>query len=467
MKIIASLFFLWFSLCGLSQIPFRLPAIISNHAVLQHSSEIKLWGWGPGSLMVEIICSWNPVDTISVKIGGDCTWQAEITTPPAGGPYSINFICNNKLTEVEDILTGEVWLCSGQSNMELPVKVGITDEPDVLANCFNNQIRFFEVKKAFDTYPKSDCEGEWKICDSTTLSSFSAVAYFFGRRINTQLNFPVGLIGSYWGGTNIGSWCSEEVVANDPSLQNNKREGVPYAPQANTIIYNAMIVPLAPYKLSGVIWYQGESNVWPDPENYSKSFGSMILDWRKTFETELPFYYVQIAPFKGFYPGIYSAYLREQQEHTLKVPKTGMVTIGDLVVNDVTDIHPRAKAGVGTRLANLALKEVYKSDEIQPYSPRFSDVVFNKNKAFVKVNSISTLKCKDNEINSFAVAGSDRKFYNAKANIEKDGTLSIFAKEVKEPVAVRYCFTNDQIPNLFDSNGLPLMPFRTDKWENK
>ena len=465
MKIIKIIFILGLSLNSFAQIPFRLPAIFSNHAVLQQSSEIKIWGWGPGSLKVAIVCSWSPLDTISALIGADCRWEANVNTPKAGGSYSIEFRCNNKVTKVEDILIGEVWLCSGQSNMELPTKVGILDDTDVLKNCYNNQIRFFEVVKDYDRYPKSECKGEWKICDSATLSSFSAVAYFFGRRLNRALNVPVGLIGSYWGGTHIGSWCSNEVVENDSALQNNNREGVPYAPQANSVIYNAMIFPLAPYKMAGVAWYQGESNVWPDPESYGRSFANMIYGWRQLFETELPFYFVQIAPFRGFYPGIYSAYLREQQEAALVVPKTGMITIGDLAEIDVTDIHPRAKAGVGMRLANLALKEVYQKNDIQPYFPRFAEVNFSKNIAKVKVNSMGQLKCKGEEIKSFAVAGNDRKFYDARAKIEKDGTITISSKEVQLPVAVRYCFTNDQIPNLFDANGLPLMPFRTDRWE--
>ncbi len=465
MKILNTLLLLSFFVCSFAQIPFRLPAIISNHAILQQSSEVELWGWGPGSLKVAIVCSWSKGDTIFSPIGGDCSWEATIKTPKAGGSNSIEFWCNNKLTKVEDILIGEVWLCSGQSNMELQTKVGITDAPDVFRNCTTSEIRFFEVKKSFDKYPKSDCEGEWKICDSTTLSTFSAVAYFFGRRLHNTLNVPVGLIGSYWGGTNIGSWCSEEVVANDIALQNNTREGVTYAPQSNSVLYNGMIVPLAPYKLAGVIWYQGESNVWPTPETYSTSFSNMIQNWRELFETILPFYFVQIAPWTGYGPGINSACLREQQEATLKVPKTGMITIGDLVVNDVNDIHPRAKAGVGNRLANLALKEVYNRNEIQAYSPRFEDVSFSKNKASVRVNSIDKLKCNSKEIISFTVAGSDKTFYNASAKIEKDGTITVFAKEVANPVSVRYCFTSDQIPNLFDANGLPLRPFRTDDWE--
>jgi len=178
MKIFPTLFILFLSITINAQIPLRLPSIISNHAVLQHSAEVKLWGRGPGSLKVGIVCSWNPTDTILAPIGGDCLWEAKVRTPKAGGSYNIEFWCNNKVTKVEDILLGEVWLCSGQSNMELPTKVGISDHAGVAKTCDNNQIRFFEVAKDFDPYPKSDCSGEWKICDLATVASFSAVACF-------------------------------------------------------------------------------------------------------------------------------------------------------------------------------------------------------------------------------------------------------------------------------------------------
>jgi len=191
----------------------------------------------------------------------------------------------------------------------------------------------------------------------------------------------------------------------------------------------------------------------------------MILDWRKNFETEFPFYMVQIAPWSG-YSGEYSAVLREQQEKTsLSVRKTGMIAIGDLVVKEVEDIHPKSKTGVGNRLANLALKEVYGNNDLQPYYPRFENVVFEKNKAFIIVKSIEKLKCNSKDIISFTIAGNDRVFHPAIAKIEKDGRISVVSQEVKEPASVRYCFTADKVPNLFDSNGLPLLPFRTDSWE--
>lgn len=463
-RINLSFLILVISISSFAQIPFRLPAIISSHAVLQQSSDVKLWGWGPGSWNVAIVCGWSPKDTVMAKIGADCAWTATVKTPKAGGPYTISFICNKKEIIIEDILIGEVWLFSGQSNMEWKVRDGVTDAPDVYKNCKNDRIRFFEVERDFDKYPKSDCKGKWKICDSASIAGFSAVGYFFGKMVNASLGEPVGLLGSYWGGTNIGSWCSEEVVKADPALQRNNREGVFYAPQSNCVLYNAMIVPLMPFKLAGACWYQGESNVWVEPETYGFSLTGMINSWRRNFETEFPFYIVQIAPWSG-YTGDFPARLREQQEAvSVTVPKSGLVAVGDLVVNEVKDIHPKTKAAVGSRLANLALREVYGKTEIQPYFPKFQSVKFEEDKAIITVKSTEKLKCIGKEINSFTIAGEDKVFHNATARIEKDGKILVLSKEVEKPVAVRFCFTPDQIPNLFDSNGLPLLPFRTDKW---
>lgn len=222
-----------------------------------------------------------------------------------------------------------------------------------------------------------------------------------------------------------------------------------------------MIYPIVPYKLAGAIWYQGEANT-DNPEDYGKLFSSMIKGWRQVYQNDFPFYFVQIAPWSG-YGGISAALLREQQETTLSLPNTGMITVGDLVDN-IKDIHPRIKKEVGNRLVNLVLKEQYGVKDLQPYFPRFAGVTISKNKAFVSVKSLSRLSCKEKEIKSFQLAGADKKFYPATAVVDKKGNIVVSAKEVMEPVAVRYCFTNDEVPNLFDSNGLPLMPFRTDKW---
>lgn len=221
-----------------------------------------------------------------------------------------------------------------------------------------------------------------------------------------------------------------------------------------------MVQPLVPYRLAGVIWYQGEANVASESTTYSKLFSAMIKSWRRAFNNEFPFYYVQIAPWNG-YSGIKAALLREQQEAVLSVSGTGMISIGDLI-NNIADIHPKAKCETGNRLSNLALKEQYGFQNLKPYFPRLKEYTFDHNIAIIKVSSVGKLIVNDKEIKNFQIAGTDKIFYPANAVIVQDGTIKLTAKQVKLPIAIRYCFTNDQIPNLFDVNGLPLLPFRTD-----
>lgn len=452
---------------GYGQLPLRLPSVIGDHAVLQQSADVKLWGWGPGAFKLAIVCSWNSADTVFIDIGPDCMWETFIKTPKAGGPYKIQFLCGKQKIEITDILIGEVWLCSGQSNMEFNFNWGVSDAGESLETCDNNSIRFFQIAQSYDKYPQSDCKGEWKICNTGSVTGFSAIGYFFGRSINEKLKVPVGLIGSYWGGTDIQAWMSKEIFDRDTSLQRTTNNIEPYgwAAKGASLLYNAMIQPITPYRLAGVIWYQGEANVASESTIYSKLFSAMIKSWRKAFDNDLPFYYVQIAPWKG-YPGINAALLREQQDAVLSVPRTGMISVGDLI-NDIADIHPKAKREVGHRLANLALKEQYGCQSIQPYFPRLKEYVFDQNIARVKVSSVGKLSVKGKEIKNFQIAGSDKIFYPATATIEQDGSIKVSAIQVKHPVAIRYCFINDQIPNLFDVNGLPLFPFRTDVGDSK
>jgi sialate O-acetylesterase len=447
---------------GNAQLPLRLPSIISNHAVLQQASEVKLWGWGPGSFKLCIVCSWQPIDTIAVQIGADCMWESLVKTPKAGGPYNIQFLCGKQKLTVTDIVIGEVWLCSGQSNMEFNFHWGVSDAGDALQTCDNREIRFFQVTQSYDKYPQSDCRGEWKVCQATSAADFSAVGYFFGRSLNDKLNVPVGLIGSYWGGTCVQAWMPRTIFDKDSALMPLTRNIEPYgwAAKGSSLLFNTMINPLTPYRLAGVIWYQGEANVASESTTYGKLFSALIKSWRLEFDNNFPFYYVQIAPWKG-YLGINGALLREQQEKVLKIPKTGIVAVGDLV-NDVTDIHPKAKKAVGNRLADLALKEQYGFSKLQPYFPRFHQSVFDKNSAIIKVSSVGKLHVGKNGIKNFQIAGPDRIFFPATAVLAKNGDIRLTAMQVSKAVAVRYCFTNDAVPDLFDVNGLPLLPFRTD-----
>ena len=453
--------FLW-----AQDLPVRLPSVISDHAVLQQSANARLWGWGPSTRTIAIVGSWAPKDTVRALVTDECTWEASIKTPKAGGPYTIQFINDTSIVTIKDILIGEVWLCSGQSNMAMPCNTQIIDRGNVLQSPPNKSMRFFVPELAYDRYPRSDCEGKWMVCDSSTLAYFSAVGFFFAHKLQKQLQVPVGMIGVYLGATRIQPWMPRAAIEDDAELSEVSRNiGTAWAPQGISLLYNGMIRPLAPYSLSGVLWYQGETNACSDDESrcYGKMLRRLITSWRTTFRNDFPFYFVQIAPFDGYYPRDAAAYLREQQETALVLPKTGMINIGDRV-DSVKDIHPKFKAVVGERLANLALKETYHYNNINPYYPHFAKMEVHGGTAVVTVAAAGRLKSKGNEILNFRLAGEDRVFHAAQAVLEKDGTITLKSKAVKVPVAIRYCFSNEAMPGLFDTNGLPLLPFRTDKW---
>jgi sialate O-acetylesterase len=462
------LIFLSFSLSASAQWAFRLPAIISNHAVFQQSADVKLWGWAQSGSAVKISCSWNPTDTVKAEPGKDWKWEATVKTPKAGGPYSVTFISSTQKVVINDILIGEVWLCSGQSNMEYafnweskPLDVG-----DEVAQSANNQLRFFQLSHKYNSFPQADTDGEWKISSPETTPSISVAGYFFGKKLNQTMKTPVGMIASYWGGSCVQAWTPSEVYQQNTELKKLAEDTKPvnWAPVSPSVIYNAMLQPLVNYKIAGAIWYQGEANTG-EPQNYSKLFEGLITGWRKAFKNDFPFYFVQIAPWSGYWKNS-SAYLREQQEAVLSLPKTGMITVGDLVDN-INDIHPRIKKEVGLRLVNLALKEHYGVQDINPYSPVYKSFSIKKDKAIIQFTTIGKLMCKAKTPANFQLAGDDNVFYPAVAKIEKDGSITVSSKEVKAPAAVRYCFTNDAMPDLFDVNGLPLVPFRTDKIEYK
>lgn len=450
---------------------FQLPSIISDHAVFQQSSEVKLWGWCPSVWTVKIVGSWSPSDTVYATPGRDCNWVAMIKTPKAGSSYSIRFFGyqNKLIREVKDVVFGEVWLCSGQSNMEFKTQWGLADITSALTPQRNKEIRFFHIPNAYNNYPQKNCEGEWQVCDEKTAGDFSCIGYYFGRKLNEELNVPIGMIGSYWGGTAIQPWMPQESFQKDPTLNTVAERILPkWTPVAQSVMFNAMINPVANFKIAGVLWYQGEANAvdrkgsTEKSDDYGKLFRAMIRGWREAFHTNLPFYFVQIAPWNG-YENLYGALLREQQDQTLSVSQTGMVVAGDLV-QDVKNLHPGGKQEIANRLANIALREQYGKKDLQPYSPRFTNLKINGDKAIITVAALGKLDCSEREIKSFQIAGKDRIFHPARASIVKDGSIILTSEKVKNPVAVRYCFTNDGIPNLFDVNKLPLIPFRTDNW---
>jgi sialate O-acetylesterase len=456
--------FTCFALATAAQTPLRLPSIIGDHAVLQQDADVKLWGWGPSTFTVKIVCSWNPGDTITAVPSKNSSWEATVRTPKASGQtYRIDFICGSYSISVSDIMTGEVWLASGQSNMEFAFRDynrSALDVGDEVANAANDELRFFRVEHDYSRFPLENQRGRWEVSTPETADKMSIIAYYFGKQINKTMGVPVGLIASYWGGSSVQVWTPDEIFRRDTVLKTlaDKIPPVNWCPTEPSALYNAMIFPFVNYRIAGAIWYQGEANT-EFPEDYGSLFGALIDGWRKAFGSDFPFYYVQIAPWNGYWQTS-AALVREQQERSLAIPRTGMISVGDLV-NDISDIHPRIKKEVGMRLVQTALAGHYGVTGLQTGFPAFESLKIVKNKAIITVKSYGKLSCKGKEISGFQISGADKQFYPAAAKIEQDGTITVSAKNVTQPVAVRYCF-GEIIPNLFDTNGLPLLPFRTD-----
>lgn len=442
----------------------RLPPIMSSNMVLQQNSQATLWGWSDPSERFTIACSWKTsVDSVQSPNTGK--WKAKISTPSAGGPYTITIKSRANAIVLENILIGEVWICSGQSNMEMSNTKQIQDE---MPNSKNDNIRFFTVAKKTSNYPQDHADGQWVSCNEETLRRFSAAGYFFGKKLQQELNnVPIGLIQSAWSGTPVELWEPAEVINSDDAMKEaaTKIREVTYRPNQPALIYNAMIYPISNFTIAGVIWYQGEGNT-ARASTYEKMFTGMIGAWRKQFVQDFPFYYVQIAPYT--YENIFeAALLMEQQTRSLSYPKTGMVVITDLVDN-VKDQHPKNKSDVGLRLANIALAETYNKPIPPPVylNPRYKSMEVSKGKINLHFeNAPNGFMVKGNETpTEFLIAGSDQIFLPADVKIEKD-KIVVSNKQIANPVAVRFSFSNTGMSNLFNKEGLPIIPFRTDNWE--
>jgi len=438
---------------------------MSSNMILQQTSQAALWGWADPSERFTITCSWKTTaDSVTAFNSGK--WKAKITTPAAGGPYTITIKGRSNSIVLENILIGEVWVCSGQSNMEMNNTKQIQDE---LPNSKNDNIRFFTVAKKTSTYPQDHADGQWVSCNEETLRRFSAAGYFFGKKLNTDLNVPIGLIQSAWSGTPVELWEPTEVIDSDPVMKEaaTKIKDVTYRPNKPGLIYNAMIYPISNYTIAGIIWYQGEGNT-PRAYAYEKMFTGMIGAWRKQFEQDFPFYYVQIAPYASYETPYEAALLMEQQTRSLSYPKTGMVVITDLVDN-IKSQHPLNKSDVGLRLANIALAETYKKNIPAPayLNPKYKSMEVSKGKINLYFDNAPNgfmIKGNEKQPTEFLIAGSDQNFLTADVEIKRD-RIVVSNKQIPNPVAVRFSFSNISMSNVFNKEGLPIIPFRTDNWE--
>lgn len=493
------------------QAEVTLPATFSDHMVFQRDTPISVWGWAdPGEAVTGTIAN----QQFEATAGGDGHWSAKLKPLSVGGPLTMKVRGADSEIMINDVYVGEVWLCSGQSNMAMTVN-RVTNAEQEAASADYPKIRMFKVNSAHAPTPQDRCVGDWSVCSPQTVNGFSATAYFFGRSLHKELDVPIGLINSSVGGTSIESWTSmpaqEAVSAIQPRLdawkqadadfdadaakeryekaleQWEKRRAkakeagkpTPRRPRqaaqpredrnypAN--LFNGKINPLIPYTIRGAIWYQGENSSGRGFAHlYHDQLKTLIADWRERWgQGDFPFAWVQLPNFRQpqQHPNETSGWVLVQEGmlKTLCVPNTGMAVTID--IGEAGDIHPRNKQDVGKRLALWALATVYDKD-VAPTGPIYRSCKRDGNRIVVKFDhACGGLVTKDGEDpKGFVIAGADRKFVWAEAKIEGD-TVVVSSTDVSEPASVRYAWAANPICNLYNKSGLPASPFRTDDWD--
>ena len=475
-KILLVVLFVCSSLWSISNI--TLPRIFGSNMVLQRNKPINIWGWGdPGE---KVTVQFNKQKQ-TVKAGKDGSWKIELAQEAAGGPFELVASGKNTIS-FENVMVGEVWICSGQSNMEWSVKNSDSAQREIRESDYP-MIRHIKVPRTVSPVPAKDITGgEWQAASPSTTADFTAVGYFFARKLFKELNVPIGLINTSWGGTMVESWISREAFEKSGDFKNlfgaipydtikaiADRGGKAVSPNAYpTLLFNGMIQPLVPFSIRGAIWYQGESNVGRAFQ-YRKSFPLMIQDWRTHFgQGDFPFYFVQLASFNAgngnSAKGSNWAELREAQTATLALLNTGMAVTMD--IGESKDIHPRNKQDVGARLAAIALSNAY-GGKSEYSGPMYQSSSTEGNKMVVSFTHTGRglwAKDKYGYVKGFEVAGADKKFYYAKAEL-KDDKVIVYSDSVPNPVAVRYGWADDMPDvNLYNKDGFPASPFRSDRW---
>jgi sialate O-acetylesterase len=448
---------------GKSQL--ALASMFSDHMVLQRDMEIPIWGRAEPGAKVTVALGDESVETTSDDNG---RWHAHLPSMAAGGPHEISITSGDHSVKLADVLIGDVWVASGQSNMEWPVSMSDNAEQEVAAANWP-QIRFIDVPNVPSQEPRDAFETSgWQAVTPQTIGGFSAVAYFFARDLHQKLGVPIGLVGCNWGGTRMEAWTSREALLTSPTFApavkaddappandeeaKFRKEAPQHRPAA---LFNGMTAAVIPYGIRGAIWYQGESNAG-EHAKYAELSKLMIADWRKRWDQgDFPFLLVQLA---AWAPGGDAwPYLREAQADTLEAPNVGMATAVD--IGHPTDIHPRNKQEVGRRLA-LAARAVAYGEELVYSGPTYRELAVEGGKARVSFDNVGGgLRV---ELRGFEIAGADGKFVPAKAEIV-DGEVVVSSDQVPEPTQVRYNWSPYTEGNLKNADGLPALPFRSQR----
>lgn len=453
----------------------KLPAIVSSDMVLQRNTTIRLWGWADANEKITIKPSWLATE-FNIAADNNGNWNVEVKTTNSKDSQTIHIKSDDSDITLENILFGEVWLCSGQSNMQMPLK-GYNGQPTfgsvmAVAKSANPNLRLFTVDRVGSKTPLKDVDkySAWQQASPDNVLDFSAVAYFFGEQLQEILDVPVGLIHTSWGGSSVQAWISKEVIS---SYQEVNLDDVDITKGTNhipTALFNSMIYPLTSFTIKGVLWYQGESNR-NEPDKYKSLFPAMVKDWRTRWGIgDFPFYYVQIAPYvygnnDAFQTVANSSFIREAQLECLDlIPNSGIAITMD--IGDDYCIHPPKKKEVADRLLFNALNQTYGFKTIDYASPIYESMEMKDDGIVLKFKNAETGIFAYDELEGFEIAGEDKVFYPAKAEIINRQDVFVKSEDVANPEAVRYAWKNWVKGTLFDTNLLPAPSFRTDNWDD-
>jgi sialate O-acetylesterase len=453
----------------------KLPAIVSSNMVLQRNTTVVIWGWADAKEKISFEASWIK-EPVNVTADNNGNWRIEVKTTNNKDPQTIKLKSKASNITLENILFGEVWLCSGQSNMQQPVK-GYDGQPTfgtimTTAKSQNPNLRLFTVDRVGSKTPLKDVEkfSAWQPASPENVSDFSAIAYFFGQQLQEILDVPVGMIHTSWGGSSVQAWISKEVISTFQTLNLDEVDITKGTNHIPTALFNSMINPLVSYTIKGALWYQGESNR-QEPENYKRLFPAMVKDWRNRWGIGVfPFYYVQIAPYlygdnTVFETADNSAFIREAQLQCLHlIPNSGIAITMD-IGDDIT-IHPPKKKEVADRLLFNALNQTYGYKTIDYSGPVYDAMEEKDGGITLKFSFAETGLYTPDKLDGFEIAGDDKVFYPAEGNIVNRKEVFVKSDEVPNPKAVRYAWKNWIVGTLFDTNLLPASSFRTDNWDS-
>lgn len=463
--------------CIIANAKIKLPQLLSDHMVLQQQTDVRLWGEATPNSIVTIKASWTNT-SVETKADPKGFWETTFITPSASFTPQTLTITDEESIILHDILIGEVWLCSGQSNMVMPLNgfkgCPIKNSNNVIATALNHSgIRMVTIERKSSLIPQKYANGKWEKPTTENAQNFSATGYFYALALQQTLQVPIGIINCSWNGSCLEGWLPKEILENYPDINIDKTQLKAKNGSDLTIMvmYNALLYPCHNYTIKGFIWYQGCTNAKVGiSDSYADRMVTMVKHWRSIWkEGNIPFYYVEIAPYayNNEVEGLNGALLREAQfKAQVMIPNSAMICTNDLVEpNEVLQIHPKNKKDIGDRLAYQALVKTYGYKGIVADSPSYKDMTIDGNKIIVHFDNAENGFSPWTEIEGFEIAGEDKVFHKAEAKLGTQlNEVIVSSPQIERPVAVRYCFRNFQIGNLKNHRNLPIFPFRTDNW---